>query len=33
MAVLYLLLAGERTENASSAGNARSAGMHEEDAR
>ncbi|GAA2070158.1 aspartate carbamoyltransferase catalytic subunit [Microbacterium hatanonis] len=33
MAVLYLLLAGERTENATSAGNARSAGMHEEDAR
>lgn len=33
MAVLYLLLAGERTENASSARNARSAGMHEEDAR
>jgi aspartate carbamoyltransferase catalytic subunit len=33
MAVLYLLLAGERTENASSAGNARSAGTHEEDAR
>ncbi|PVW06667.1 aspartate carbamoyltransferase [Microbacterium sp. Gd 4-13] len=33
MAVLYLLLAGERAENTSSAGHARSAGTNREDAR